>query len=72
MGPDLWLVGSVWSVFVKWVRREQVCYSQVDRGLGVGLVVSGQKEGAGCIAPHVAPGAQQWGLMLGYRALFQS
>ena len=54
------------------VRNKQVCYSQVVRGLGVRLVVSGQKGGTGCIAPHVAPGVQQWGLMLGYIALFQS
>ena len=72
MGPGLGLIGSVWSVFVRGVRREQVCYSQVVRGLGVGLVVSGRKEGAGYITPHVAPGAQQLGLMLGYIALFQS
>ena len=41
VGPGLGLIGSVWSVFVRGVRREQVCYSQVVRGLGVGLVVSG-------------------------------
>ena len=41
--PGLELIGSVWSVFVRGVRRKQVCYSQVVRGLGVGLVVSGQK-----------------------------
>ena len=41
-------------------------------GLGVGLVVSGQKGGAGYIDTHATPGVQQWGLMLGYIALFQS
>ena len=72
VGPGLGLIGSVWSVFVRGVRWKQVCYSQVVRGLGVGLVVSRQKEGAGCISPHVAPGLQQWGLMLRYRELIQS
>ena len=38
---------------------------QVVRGLVVGLVVSGQKGGAGYIDTHAAPGVQQWGLMLG-------
>ena len=38
-GPALELIGSVWSVFVRGVRRKHVCYSQVIRGLGVGLVV---------------------------------
>ena len=56
----------VGPVFVKGVRNKQVCKSHVVRGLEVGLVVSGRKEGAGYIAPHVAPGAQQLGLMLGY------
>ena len=36
---------------------------QVVRGLGVGLVVSGGKEGAGKSDTHAAPGAQQWGLI---------
>ena len=39
VGPGLGLIGSVWSVFVRGVRRKQVCFSQVVRGLGVGLVV---------------------------------
>ena len=30
------------------------------------------KGGAGYIDTHVAPGAQQWGLMIEYIALFQS
>ena len=34
VGPGLGLVGSVLSVFVRGVRRKQVCYSQVVRGLG--------------------------------------
>ena len=72
VGPILGLIGSVWSVFVRGVRRKQVCYSQFVHGLGVGLVVSGRKGGAGYIAPHVAQGVQQWGLMLGYIALIQS
>ena len=55
----LWLIESVWSVFVRGVRRKQVCYSQVVCGLGVGLGVSGRKWGAGDIAPHAAPGVQQ-------------
>ena len=38
----------------------------------VGLVVSGRKREAGYIGTHVAPKAQQWGLMLEYIALFQS
>ena len=41
--PILGLIVSVWSVFVRGVRRKQVFYSQVVQGLGVGLVVSGQK-----------------------------
>ena len=49
VGLDLVLIGSVWSVFVRGVRREQVCYSQVVHGLGVGLIVLGQKGGAGYI-----------------------
>ena len=54
------------------VRRKQVCYPQGVHGLEVGLVVSGRKGGAGYIDTHVVPGAQQWGLMLGYIALFQN
>ena len=55
VGPILELIGSVWLVLARGVRRKQVVR-------GVGLVVSGKKEGAGYIAPHVAPGAQlQWG-----------
>ena len=44
---------------------EGVGMEQIWRGLGVGLVVSGQNGGAGQIVTHVAPGVQQWGLMLG-------
>ena len=72
LGPCLGLIGSVWSVFVSGVRRKQVFYSQVVHGLGVWLVVAGRKGGAGYIDTHVAPGAQQWWLMLGYIALFRS
>ena len=43
MGPGLGLIGYVFSVFVRGVRRKQVCNSQVVCGLGVGLVVFGQK-----------------------------
>ena len=38
VGPGLGLIVSVWAVFVRGVRREQVCFSQVVCGLGVGLV----------------------------------
>ena len=34
VGPGLGLIGFVWSVFVRGVRRNQVCNSQVARGLG--------------------------------------
>ena len=44
VGPGFGLIGAVWSVFVRGVRRKQVCYSQFVRGLGVGLVVSGPKK----------------------------
>ena len=43
VGPILGLVGSGWSVFVRGVRWKEVCYSQVVRGLGVGMVVFGQR-----------------------------
>ena len=33
-GPGLGLIGSVWLVFVKGVRRNQVCNSQVVRKVG--------------------------------------
>ena len=43
------------------VRRKQVCCSPVVCGLGVGLVVSGPKGGAGYIDPHVATvGVDVW------------
>ena len=41
--PGLGLIGSVWSVLVRWVRRKQVYNAQVVSGLGVRLVVSGLK-----------------------------
>ena len=64
VGPCLELIGSFWSEFVRWAGMKQVV-----RGLGVGLVVSGQRGGVGYTDPHVASGAQQWGLMLGYISL---
>ena len=52
-------------VFERRVRRGQVCYSQVVSGVGWG-----EAEGwTGYI--DTSPGAQQWGLMLGYLVLFQ-
>ena len=54
----VWLLGVVWLVFVRWTGMKQVA-----RWLGVR---------AGYTDPHVAPGAQQWGLMLGYISLPQS
>ena len=54
-------------MFVRGLRRKQVCYSQ-GWGSGVGLVVSSPKGGAGYMGTHAAPRAQQWGLMLEYIA----
>ena len=60
VGPGLGLIGSVWWVFVRRVRRKQVCYSQVAGGLGVGLGVSGRKGAAGYIDTYVIPGVDAW------------
>ena len=54
VGPILGLIGSVCSGFVRGVSRKQVYYSQVVSGLGVGLVVSGQK-GELAILPLMLP-----------------
>ena len=43
VGQGFGFIGSVWSMFVRGMRRKLVCYSQVVSGLGVGLVVSGPK-----------------------------
>ena len=51
VGPGSGLVGAVLWVFVRGVRWKQVCNS---KGL------------TGYIDTYTAPGAQQWGLMLGY------
>ena len=75
MGPGSGLIGAVFLVFVRGMRWKLVCYLQVVHGLGVGLdesVVSGPKGGTGYIDTHAAPGAQQWGLMLGYIVIFLS
>ena len=55
--PGSVLVGAVCWVFMRGVRWKQVCYS---------------KGRTGYIDTYTAPGAQQWGLMLGYIVLFQS
>ena len=36
VGPGFGLIGSVWSVFVRGVKRKKACCSQFVRGLGVG------------------------------------
>ena len=40
VGPVLGLIVSFWSIFVRKMRRKQVCFSKVVGGVGVGLVVS--------------------------------
>ena len=67
VGPNLGLIGSVLSVFVRGAGMKQVVGA-----LGVGLVVSGRRGRAGYIETHAAPGTQQWGLIIGYIAFYQS
>ena len=66
MGPGSGLVGSVCLVFERGVRRGQVCYSQFVSGVGWGEA----EEWTEYI--DTSPGAQQWGLMLGFLILFRN